>query len=343
MAGVEAEAWRPAPLVAAMRAATPALVHAPHGVLAMIADYCRPTTHRFWQFDGTRDTQINCESHGAAQIDAHASAVAPMLRSRFWGCAARHCGHLYVIGGTHPEPAIDRYDPEADVWMAMPRCQPRTRASAVTCRDRIYVIGGSYDHTQMARCQVLDPARNTWARMPEMDIRRRDHAASVHDDCIHVTGGITGTQHATPSYERFDVVAAKWSVRPHMVRARYAHCSVVWAGMLYVIGGCAYVDTSGSGAYQQIERRSASARGEGKDVGTGWETVPWSLPEPRMHAFAYVTPGQDLLVVCGGVPPHYRAAESRDCFQIARADAAWSVHRNALPAAYRHAAAHVAA
>eukprot|EP00928_Gymnodinium_smaydae_P016370 TRINITY_DN16125_c0_g1_i1.p1 TRINITY_DN16125_c0_g1~~TRINITY_DN16125_c0_g1_i1.p1 ORF type:complete len:465 (-),score=91.56 TRINITY_DN16125_c0_g1_i1:54-1448(-) len=221
-------------------------------------------------------------------------------------------GHLYVAGGfegTLALSSVERFDPEALAWEAVP---PMVEARQYTCsgvaEGRIFVCGGWGGPQPVSTVECLNPITGTWEAMPPMLVARWGAAAGVVAGRLHICGGLDERRQPLSSVERLEVVDLRlsandgarvangssgpdpgpgvvWMPVPAMSERRGWPAAGALGGLLYVCGG-------------RDEQREPLSSAERLNVATGaWEALP-PMGEQRAGAAAAAAAGQ--FYVCGG-------------------------------------------
>ncbi|CAE8655015.1 unnamed protein product [Polarella glacialis] len=109
-------------------------------------------------------------------------------------------GFVYVIGGhsgERPTAAVERYDPEADLWTEMPPLlAPRFGAAAAAFGGEIYVAGGHDGRRELASCERLQRDRASWEQAPSLVAARMMPVAVVLNNDLFVLGGAPSSFHS---------------------------------------------------------------------------------------------------------------------------------------------------
>ncbi len=146
-------------------------------------------------------------------------------------------GRLYVVGGYDTRDTVWVYDIASDRWSAGPPLARATdNVAAVALAGRMWALGGEAG----AVLQSLDPAAGGWTLAPNPPTVRFASAAGVVDGRLHAAGGWNANNSASASlarHDRFDPVAAAWSVAAPLATARNAAGGAVVDGRFHVVGG----------------------------------------------------------------------------------------------------------
>lgn len=213
-----------------------------------------------------------CTLAGGPPVARHLAAASRALRnavSEAWGDLARRfpC-RLYVIGGIdqgfHLVDTVERYDPLAGAWEALPRMDgPRAGPAAAVLAGRLYVLGGEARGHALRDAQRFDPWTGVWEALPPMQTGRIRAAAVVCGGFLYVLGGLDGSR-PLRSVERYDPRKRIWEMLAPMNRPRYACAATVQDGCIYAFGG----ELTDAGMLA-----SAECFNPQKDCGT-WELLP---------------------------------------------------------------------
>lgn len=230
-----------------------------------------------------------CTLAGGPPVARHLAAASRALRnavSEAWGDLARRfpC-RLYVVGGIdqgyHLLDTVERYDPLAGAWEALPRMDgPRAGAAAAVLAGRLYVLGGEARGQALRDVQRFDPWTGAWEALPPMHCGRIRAAAVACDGFLYVLGGLDGSR-ALRSAERYDPRTRTWQVLGPMHRPRYACAATLQDGCIYAFGG----ELTESGVLA-----SAECYNPYKDGGV-WELLP-AVRAPNCGAAIAVSGGQ---------------------------------------------------
>ncbi|MEZ4474922.1 MAG: kelch repeat-containing protein [bacterium] len=154
-------------------------------------------------------------------------------------------GQIYLVGGLGGGRAValvDRYDPVADAWTALPDLPtPRDHMAAGAVAGRVVIAGGREADidSHVARVDVFDPATGRWATASPMPTSRGGTAAAVLDGWLYVIGG-EGNR-AAPSgvfsaVEAWEAATDRWVVLPAMPNPRHGMAAAALDGRIYVPG-----------------------------------------------------------------------------------------------------------
>ena len=120
----------------------------------------------------------------------------------------------------------------------LPRLKHQRRFHSVVPRnDEIYVIGGyDDDGGDMKVVEVINTSEYHRYDIEPMHDCRSFLSGVLYEDSIIVTGG-HGSQGKLSSVETYSFKAKSWTYLPSMKVAREGHCSCVFDGCIYVVGG----------------------------------------------------------------------------------------------------------
>ena len=126
-----------------------------------------------------------------------------VARSMFGICELS--GLVYVTGGfpsSGMTAGLERYDPQLDVWSAMPP-MPGVRFGHGSCvravGDAVYVLGGLSGGQVSASVLKYDVAGGEWSDVSRMPEPRRVFGSCVVGRDIYVVGGTNSAVEATSS------------------------------------------------------------------------------------------------------------------------------------------------
>ena len=185
---------------------------------------------------------------GAGETRARAAATSgwgfaePMSQRRSYVAAAEVDGRIYVAGGMvgetgRPLALFERFDPEANAWVALPRLPEPVRAGAgASVGDSIYVVGGATPAGPGAQVFAFDLAAGAWRSAASMPEARFNHAALALDGKLYVLGGFLGTEEQDDVFV-YDVRADRWSRAAPLPRPNHAFGAVAFDGEIWVVGG----------------------------------------------------------------------------------------------------------
>lgn len=162
--------------------------------------------------------------------------------------AAELNGLIYAIGGTHystPISSVEVLNTRSSSsgvnrkWQILTSSmsKPRKGVAAVSCGNKIYVIGGqTLSWACLDLVESYDPVSNQWEKMAPMSMPRRNACAVVLDGLIYVIGGYNGSA-AVNFVEVYDPASDAWSVVDSMANCRSNASAVAVNGSIYVAGG----------------------------------------------------------------------------------------------------------
>ncbi|XP_075054654.1 kelch-like protein 35 isoform X2 [Mixophyes fleayi] len=145
-------------------------------------------------------------------------------------------GEIYSIGGFDGLKRLDtveRYNSFTNSWSPVaPLLQAVSSAAAVTCMNRLYVIGGAVeDYGNTDKVQCYDPEENKWTfKTPAPFFQRCINAVEV-DGMIYVVGGLLSTIFS------YNPEADTWTEAASLPRALESCGVTVCGGKIYVLGG----------------------------------------------------------------------------------------------------------
>ncbi|XP_077294023.1 kelch-like protein 25 [Arctopsyche grandis] len=103
----------------------------------------------------------------------------------------------------------------------------------------VYAIGGNRD-VYVTSVERWNSKTGDWNIVAPLLLDLQSHSASVIDDKIFVTGGITfenGERKSTNKVQIYSVETNSWTYRAQMIHARQDHSSVAYKGKLFIGGG----------------------------------------------------------------------------------------------------------
>ncbi|CAE7323967.1 RPS8, partial [Symbiodinium microadriaticum] len=218
-----------------------------------------------------------------------------MTWPRIHAAALAAQGRLYLCGGHGPSSqsgqfeslsAVERFDPDREVWEALPELpQRRMAGTAAWLRGAVHIVGGSDGQEALSAMERLveNGFGPCWQALPPMSQPRFWATSAVLNDSLLVCSGNDGQQ-ALLSTERFDPVACVWECLQPMLRRRTGAASAVLAGQLFLVGG-----HDEHGVHQTAEFYDS-------ELGKWQEAAP--MLQRRSGATATVL--ARCLLVCGG-------------------------------------------
>ena len=153
---------------------------------------------------------------------------------------------VYVVGGTDGGMVMSSVEvldlsvhDDKPEWSMLekPMSCPRWGCAVVSCRDRLYVIGGHNGTAPLKSSEVYHESTGEWRSLPDMSVARSQCAAAVIDECIYVLGG-TDAQNTHSSCEVYDMATNSWSstALPDMNTARSGCCAAAIGNQLFCMG-----------------------------------------------------------------------------------------------------------
>ena len=186
-------------------------------------------------------------------------SAAPLLpEPRGGGALARVGNHLHYISGLMADRDTDSPDHfvfDLAAWSATGTAQwthaaplpvPRNQHSVAVINERIYIIGGQFNHDSQqldqARVDIYDPVSDSWSEGPSLPVAHShsEGATFVHEDRIWMVGG-----HSTPEGGKKgfcpNVVTLRegeeWEVTCHLPKPTSSPAAAIINDHLYVAGG----------------------------------------------------------------------------------------------------------
>ncbi|XP_041972965.1 influenza virus NS1A-binding protein homolog B-like [Aricia agestis] len=175
-------------------------------------------------------------------IEAEAtSALAHMAVGRCAMGAAALGGRLVVCGGYDRARVLrgaEAYDPKEDRWVPLPDMKrARARFPAARLGDALFVLGGSDGQAELDSVDVLvDGAWSARAALP----LACSHAVAGADEergVLYVAGGWAAGR-SLRQVHRYEPASNRWGDAPPLLTGRSQCAGAVWAGALWVLGGC---------------------------------------------------------------------------------------------------------
>ncbi|XP_075348367.1 kelch-like protein 40 [Mycteria americana] len=115
--------------------------------------------------------------------------------------------------------------------------------AVVSHKDLVYIIGGKgSDKKCLKKMCVYNPSKFEWKELAPMKTARSLFGATVHKDKIYVAAGVTDSG-LTNSVEVYDIATNKWDTFTEFPQERSSVSLVSLAGVLYLLGGFATVET----------------------------------------------------------------------------------------------------
>jgi N-acetylneuraminic acid mutarotase len=176
-----------------------------------------------------------------------------MPTGRFALTAAELDGTVYAIGGAtagcSATGAVEGLNTATGTWTTkMPMATPRSSASAVSLKGKIFVLGGADCGNFFSTVEVYDPATNTWSAAAPMPTNRALHAAVALNGKIYVTGGAAlgadGLFFFPTTLDVYDPDIDTWSTKKPLPAPRAVHAAVALDGLIYVVGGLGDMSTT---------------------------------------------------------------------------------------------------
>lgn len=181
-----------------------------------------------------------------------------MLRPHDYPAAALLNGHIYIIGGHHPDateggPQTDpgfsfceRFDTGRADWQEItPLPTPRFASAAVTYKGRILTLGGVAFTPQGFKeydcVEIYDPGQNLWTRSTDVVL---PWSVAAHGTCIvqnqlYVLGGFSGEGGIGTHAGVYDFRSGTWNMIPPLPHPRAAMGVAIVDQAIYLIGGWA--------------------------------------------------------------------------------------------------------
>ncbi len=185
------------------------------------------------------------------------SSKAPLPTARFGATTCVADGKIYALGGgdsvyTRFLRNVEIYDPATDSWATgIPMPNDRMGHAATTVAGKIYVMGGGYEfQTSTATLDEYDPATGAWTSKAPMPTARTYHCAGAVGGKIYVFGGSRYANHVNienpTGVDVYDPATGTWTKKGAMRTPRTLAAAGVVNGKIYVFGGIAAANVSGS-------------------------------------------------------------------------------------------------
>ena len=224
-----------------------------------------PDDNGFWYAGGMKDKPgRKILDHIIAEVwnydlDQDRLTMGPSLPSRRGGGGLARIGdNLHYISGLQEDRDTDSEDhwvldlaewkaTGSATWKsAAPIPLPRNQLAVVVMNDKIYAIGGQFNHDirqlNQTQVDVYDPKSDSWSRGPELPVRHShsEHATIVRNNRIWMIGG-----HQEPEIgkTRFcpDVLTMKeggaWELTAVLPKPTSSPAAGIINDKLYVAGG----------------------------------------------------------------------------------------------------------
>lgn len=198
---------------------------------------------KIWVFGGYNGGPI-LKTGAVFDPDEGEWAPLPLMSTRrAQPCVTAVGRRIYVCGGyggTHgkdgPLDSCERFDPEEQVWEAMPKMSAkRFNAASTVIGPTLYMLGGATDKPEPLKSVERFDAKEVmkWEKLPDMSERRQGHGAAVLKGFVYVCGGHDGSE-CLDSVERFfpdekGRPTGEWKAAASMSMPRYmaACCTVL--------------------------------------------------------------------------------------------------------------------
>lgn len=199
------------------------------------------------------DNKAVYEFQPHAKRSASWRRVADMPAERAAHASVAANGLLYVVGGVASDPtSIWAYNPATNTWDTSRAPLPtiREHLTAAVVNNKIYVISGRWNFSNMNNVEEYDPATNTWTAKAPIPTARSGITSAVIDNKIHVTGGEDlFSSNTYYQHEVYDPATNTWATLPRMPTSRHGLASGAVGGRWFVIGGGLL---SGNQTYQSL-------------------------------------------------------------------------------------------
>ncbi|KAH9381157.1 hypothetical protein HPB48_020814 [Haemaphysalis longicornis] len=204
------------------------------------------------------------------------SSINSMRQLRaFFGIAVLN-SRVYCIGGSPNGIVVldtaEEYDTVTGTWRSAGRMQlPRLGASAASCAERVYIVGGMSTEAIVRSAEAYDPATGQWTTVAPMTLQRVFHSLVTYRDKVYAIGGVALKSNVC---EVYDPQSGKWSKTAKTKSITGKMTAVVLDDKIYAIGEASQKDYG-----RRLEYFSGD---DGK-----WHSIPGCLP-PRWFYSACV-------------------------------------------------------
>lgn len=152
-------------------------------------------------------------------------------------CLVACSSYLYIIGGLDANNVVMsrllKFDPEVLEWSLLPPMNvQRYLASAVTKRNKIYIIGGLKEYEcdalgcALGSCEVYDIDKEVWEMLPKLQCPRYSAGIACVWDDIFIFGGEHQGE-TQDNVEHYDEEKGQWEVVTRMPLRSYFSCQWV--------------------------------------------------------------------------------------------------------------------
>jgi len=181
-----------------------------------------------------------------------------MLKPHDYPAAALVNGHIYIMGGHHPDateggPQTDPgfsfcecFKPGHSHWEEVaPLPTPRFALSAVVRGGRIYTLGGVAFTPQGFReydcVEVYDPGRRLWSSQTHITLpwSAAAHGACILNNRLYLFGGFSGEGGIGTQAAVYDFGSGSWGIVSPLPHPQAAMGVAVVDDTIYLIGGWA--------------------------------------------------------------------------------------------------------
>jgi hypothetical protein len=173
------------------------------------------------------------------------------------GCVMHTDGWIYIVGGivdghhSGTQCWFDRINPETGEWQVLPDApNKRDHAPAAIVGSKLYFFGGrdtgshngtDYDaffFATIGDVDVFDFDTGTWSVHAEpLPVQTAAGGVGVLGSKIHYVGGEAGRPEAFTEMQIFDANTGRWSMGPHLNRARHGTNCCVYDNKLWIAAG----------------------------------------------------------------------------------------------------------
>ena len=173
------------------------------------------------------------------------------------GCALHTDGWIYIVGGiidghhSGTQSWFDRINPATGEWQILPSApNKRDHAPCAIVQNKLYFFGGretgrhngtDYDslfYATIGDVDVFDFDTKSWSvHQQKLPIETAAGGTGVINEKIHYVGGEAGRMEAFTELQIFDPATNKWTLGPHLNRARHGTNCCVYDHKLWIAAG----------------------------------------------------------------------------------------------------------
>uniref|UniRef100_A0A8C5GKX4 BTB domain-containing protein n=1 Tax=Gouania willdenowi TaxID=441366 RepID=A0A8C5GKX4_GOUWI len=186
---------------------------------------------------------------------SHCAMTSPLIRSQVTRALEYHrLGSEMENENEEPKKSVSvatsnqvwRYDPRFDCWeQGESMLESRAQFTCCVVEDLIYIVGGqntnpiTAERTSVASVEFYDIATGKWRKGPTMPRPLYGHAATVLDNSVYVSGGVSDNvlNIGSNNYEDLGLKGRVWEKRASMSIARFSHRLAAAHGYIYSLLG----------------------------------------------------------------------------------------------------------